>query len=107
MFTKEQEQKFQEWADERYHSMFEIDKFRSIGKEYDYFFRIIVHMAEASQKMSLAFTLTDSINDFPAELTKEFRDIATQYHELQDKVRKLRDVRETINDIAGDELDGR
>lgn len=92
--TEEQKKEFDKWAREREAEMFEVDKFKRIGKEHDYYFQILCFMQTASQKMSLAFTLTDMLDDFPKELEKEFREIAGKYHDLQDKVRKLKQEEE-------------
>ena len=89
IMTKEEKEDFDKWVSEREHEIFEVDKFKKIGKENDYFFQVLSFMGHASQKMSLAFTLTDLIEDFPKELKEELREIACKYHELQDKVRDL------------------
>lgn len=81
---------FERWVDEPEAELFEIENFKRIGKEDDYIFQVLAFMGEASQQMALAFTLTNSIENFPGELTKEFRDIATKYHDLQYKVRDLK-----------------
>lgn len=87
--TEEQKKEFDSWVSQRETELFEVEKFKKIGKENDFAFQALSFMGKASQQMSLAFTLTELIKDFPKELTTEFRDMAIQYHELQDKVRNL------------------
>lgn len=84
-----QEDDFEKWVTESENKMFEFEKFKRIGKENDFVFQTLVFMGEASQKMSLAFSLTEQIQKFPKEIEKEFREISIKYSELQGKVRKL------------------
>lgn len=88
--TEKQKDEFDAWVNEREAELFKVDSFKKLGKEHDYFFQILCFMGKASEQMSLAFTLTEHINEFPPELANEFREVAIQYQELQEKVRNLR-----------------
>lgn len=88
--SEKQKKDFDKWVGEREAELFEVEEFKQIGKESDYYFQMLVFMQRASAQMSLAYTLTDIIENFPKELNDEFREIAIRNQELQEKIRYLR-----------------
>lgn len=85
----ENEVEFEKWVTSVENRMFKKDRFKEMGKENDFIFQTLVFMGNASQQMSLAYTIASELEDVPKSIKDEMRETSILYHELQDKIRNL------------------
>lgn len=80
---------FDKWADEQSKKILRTEHFESIGKGDDYVFQSLVFTGEASQRLSLASTVLQDLNEVPEPLKAELHSIQNQLHDLQEKLRNI------------------
>ncbi|MGG3987319.1 hypothetical protein [Bacillus smithii] len=78
---------FDKWVDDRTKDLFQTEKFEAIGKGDDYVFQALVFAGNASEQLSLATTVLESLNEVPNKLKTELKSIQQQLHDFKDKLR--------------------
>lgn len=80
----------EEWAGRKLDELFEVDKFKKLGKENDHVFQTLVFLGEASQKLSIARTILKENNVAvdPVKM-KEMLDMQTWVHDFSQYLRSL------------------
>lgn len=78
---------FENWIKERESEMFQMNHFKEMGKEQDFFYQALSFMGEASWKLSIASTVMREEDAIPIDLKKELKKIQTQLSDFQEKLR--------------------
>lgn len=66
------------------------DNFKRIGKQNDFIFQALAYMGNATHHMSWANTVLEHEEKVPKELKAEMLQTTAKIHELQDRLRELR-----------------
>lgn len=77
-----------QWAEQKLSEVFEVDRFKKLGKENDHVFQALVFLSEASQKLSIARTiLTNNKLDVTPDKMKEMLDMQNWLHDFKEYLR--------------------
>lgn len=86
---KHEEMQNEEWAERKLDELFEVGKFKSLGKENDHVFQALVFLGEASQKLSIARTILKDNNAVVNPLKmKEMLDMQQWVHDFSQYLRE-------------------
>lgn len=79
----------EEWAGRKLDELFEVERFKKLGKENDHVFQALVFLGEASQKLSIARTILKD-NNVAVDLVKmkEMLDMQQWVHDFSQYLRE-------------------